>query len=259
MNMIDFSKYVDHIFCINYLPNHKKDKISKTLNAIGINTNDSKLFSFAYDIEHNIFKDVYTDMLEQSFKFYAENICYPGCKLTKENNSYIFYVGLIVYKILKMSKYLNYERIIIFEDDILFLKDHNYLINAFDFLNTQIFDMCICQTTFENCWTGDKKLLIKEGECQDLGNDMFLKTNEPLGVYGASFVILTKTGIDKIIKYFEEYNLIVALDSLDPIRDKMNLETIFALKPLCIQEHMLEWSIGVQRCKNINMNINEYI
>ena len=36
MNNIDWKKYVDHIFCMNYLPDNRLEKISKTLTDIGI-------------------------------------------------------------------------------------------------------------------------------------------------------------------------------------------------------------------------------
>lgn len=76
---------------------------------------------------------------------------------------------------------------------------------------------------------------------------------------GGGFIILTNNGINKIIKYCEHNNVIFNLDIYDSIRDLAKLDTIFALKPLCIQQNMIEeWPN--ERCmnENINMIIDEY-
>ena len=76
---------------------------------------------------------------------------------------------------------------------------------------------------------------------------------------GGGFIILTNHGINKIIKYCEHNNVVLNLDIFDSIRDLAKLDTIFALKPLCIQQNMIEeWHN--ERCmnENINMIIDEY-
>ena len=45
MNKIDFSKYVDHIFCVHYLPNNRLENISKQFDYIGIDIHNNNLFS----------------------------------------------------------------------------------------------------------------------------------------------------------------------------------------------------------------------
>ena len=76
---------------------------------------------------------------------------------------------------------------------------------------------------------------------------------------GGGFIILTNHGINKIIKYCEHNNVIFCLDTYDSIRHLVKLDTIFALKPLCIQQNMIdEWPN--ERCmdENANMIIDEY-
>lgn len=258
MEVIDWTNYVDHIFCITYLPNGKLNKISNTLSNIGININDSKFFSFLYDYEHCIFKDQYQIMKSMSFDTFNKKRYFENSFLDNDKQDYVFYVGMNTYRILKISQYFNYDRIIIFEDDIIFLKDINYIINALDFVNKQNdFDLCLCQTTYVDAYHGIKKYL--QVCANDLGNDFFMKTSEPIGVYGGSFVILSKEGIDKIINYYEHYNMAVCIDSLDSLRDKIELRTLFALKPLCIQECMLNWTNEQIEYNNKNMIIAEYI
>ena len=47
-NKIEWNKYVDHIFCLQYLQNNRLKEISKTLINIGIDIYDSRYFSFVY-------------------------------------------------------------------------------------------------------------------------------------------------------------------------------------------------------------------
>ena len=257
--MINWNEYTDYIFCLQYLQNNRLNKISKTLTDIGININDSKFFSFIYDFEHCIFKEQYQKMKEESFNFFNENVFFKGSHLFLDKHNYIFYLGLNTYRTLKIAQYFNYERIILFEDDIIFLKDTNYIKNALDFVKLQDFDICMCQTSFIQAWHGIKSYLIEHGGCKDFGNDMFLSTQNPLGLYGGGFIILTNKGINKIVDYYENHNLMVCLDALDALRDKMQLSTLFALKPLCIQQNMInEWSEKQRKEENINMIIDEY-
>jgi hypothetical protein len=256
--MIKWDKYVDHIFCLQYLHNNRLNEITKTLTNLGINVYDSKFFSFVYDYEHCIFMNQYQNMKEESFNFFNNNVYFEGSYLENDKHNYIFYLGFNTYRTLKIAQYFNYDRIIIFEDDIKFLKDTDYIIKAMDFVKEQDFDICMCQTTFMDAWHGIKSYLVEDG-CQDFGNDMFLKTELPLGIYGGGFIILTNKGINKIVDYYENHNLMVCLDALDTLRDKMQLSTLFALKPLCIQRNMIdEWSEEQRKEENINMIIEEY-
>ena len=68
-NIIDWKKYVNHIFCITYLQNNRLDSIKKVFSNIGIDTNDNSFFSFVYDYEHCIFSEQYNEMKKLSFDF----------------------------------------------------------------------------------------------------------------------------------------------------------------------------------------------
>ena len=258
--MIDWKKYADYIFCIHYLPNNRLEKISKTLTDIGIDINDNKFFSFMYDIEHKMFLNEYNAMRNRSWDIIEKECQWPH-DYNQINDNHLFNLALMNYNILKIAQHFKYERIIIFEDDIIFLKDHNYIIKALDFVNTQDFDICSCETSFQDCFHGISDYLININGCEYLGNDMFLKTSNNLGVYNASFLILTNKGINKIIDFFETNNVLICLDALEGLRHKLNLEFMFALKPLCIQEYMLDTvnhdNIN-KKDSNINRILDEY-
>ena len=251
MNKIDWHKYADYIFCLHYLENNRLNEISKTLTDVGVDIYDSSFFSFSYDIGHCIFKEQYQNMKETSFDFYNDNVYFKPAHLYEDYHNYIFYLGLNTYYTLKITQHFNYDRIIIFEDDIHFLKDTDYIIKAMDFIKEQDFDICMCQTAFKDAFHGVKSDLVAYGSI-DLGNDMFLRTNKPNGLFGGGFIILTNSGINKIVKYFEDNNLMVCIDVLDQLRHLLKLETIYALKPLCIQNDYF----NADNIKWINDNIN---
>ena len=254
-NKIEWNKYVDHIFCLQYLSNNRLNEISNTLKSINVNIDDPKFFSFVYDYEHCIFNNHYQNMKEDSFDFFNKNVYYSSAHLYNDKHNHIFYLGLNTYRALKIAQYFKYDRIIIFEDDIKFLKDIDYIIKAMNFVKEQDFDICMCQTAFNNAWHGIKDYLIESG-CKDLGNNMFLKTKEPLGLFGGGFIILTNKGINKIINYYENNNLMVCIDVLDELRHLTNLETLFALKPLCVQDSYFD-DPNIKEV-NDNINIEEY-
>lgn len=255
---IDWKKYINYAFCINYLQNNRIADISKTLQDIGIDIYDNRFFSFIYDNEHKIFQEEENLMRQKSYKFYVDNAYWDGNSIIYNNRNYdyLFNIGLTTYKALKIAQYFKYKRIIIFEDDIIFLKDTEYIINALEFLNTQSFDICLCQTTFCNASYGIKKHLIEDGVAIDLGNDMFLKTTNPLGVYGGGCIILTNNGINKLVNFYELNEMIICIDVLDLLRHITGLETLFALKPLCIQNRMID-DENI-KAYNDNINIDEY-
>ena len=254
MNKINWDQYADYIFCINYLPNNKLNSISDILYNEGINIYDNSKFSFIYDVEHKLFMNEFNDIKENTFKLLNLNK-----RFNQNNTSYVFYVGMITYKILKIAQYFKYKKIIIFEDDIIFLKDKNYLKNALDFINNEDFDLCMCQTTFLDNAHGNIEFYKHNKSLQYLGTDMFMKTSTNVGIYGGSFMILTDTCINKLIDFFEIHNVVTCLDNLDGLYHILNLTRLFALKPLCIQSDMLSWTPEQIKLNNVNMNINEYI
>ena len=117
----------------------------------------------------------------------------------------------------------------------------------------------LLQTTFLECWHGIKNEILDNDNCVKEVGENILRTIDNLGVYGGGFIILTNHGINKIIKYCEHNNVVLNLDIFDSIRHLVKLDTLFALKPLCIQQNMIdEWSN--KRCmdENANMIIDEY-
>lgn len=106
---IDWSLF-DRIFCIHYLPYVERlPKITSELKRIGIL--DSSQFEFWYTTPNS----------------YYYNILNSDRILKNELNPNNINLAINFYNILQQSKYLNYNRILIIEDDEVFLEDVNLL------------------------------------------------------------------------------------------------------------------------------------
>jgi len=53
--MINFKDYnIDHIYCINYLPDNQLNHMKNEFDFIGIDYNDNRIFSWEFDFDNNI-------------------------------------------------------------------------------------------------------------------------------------------------------------------------------------------------------------
>ena len=96
---------------------------------------DSGIFEFIYDTSGELCNKLYENKkLYNSFNY-----------VNKENNKYAIRTTLNHYKALSVSKLLNYERILILEDDVRFLKDKSKLIEILELnLNSlNKYQMCL--------------------------------------------------------------------------------------------------------------------
>ena len=115
--MINWNKYFDHIFCIHYISEdriERHNQLIKELKRVGIY--DNKIFEFIYDIDNSFSNIIYNnEYLLKRFK----------CLDYEKNSKYALRVTINHLQALYISKLLGYNRILILEDDICFLKDLN--------------------------------------------------------------------------------------------------------------------------------------
>ena len=126
-------------------------------------------------------------MKKLSFDFFNNHTMWGGNRLNYDKHEYLYYLALATYRTLKIAQYFEYDRIIIFEDDIRFLKDIDYIKNNLELINTLDFDMCMLQTTFLECWHGIKKFILNNDHGVKEASENILRTVDNLGVYGGRF------------------------------------------------------------------------
>ena len=131
--VINFQDYgVEHIYCINYIKNNRKKQIEQEFDYIEINYLDNSLFSWEFDYDDNVLnlKENYelekkkNELCFQKFDYYPYDLKFETFKLSLRN-----------YSIMKKSLDLGYKKIMIFEDDIVFLKNINKIKTILDNLD----------------------------------------------------------------------------------------------------------------------------
>ena len=255
---INWFNYVDHIFCINYLPNNRYNSFINKLKNVDIDINEipiSKL-TFLYDNNINLFNVKFNDNNDILNKI-SENIN----KLIKNDLIYkyeyfkpTFKLSLNIYKMLKIAEYFDYDRILYLEDDIAFINNKNYLINALNSLNELSFDILLGQGAYQF----NEINIFNNKDILSFENEYFLKfNNKAVTTYGASLCILTKQGIRKLIKLYESLDYPIGLDMIFNINDFI-FDIITVKKPLAIQDYY--FNVSNDNLKKINpfINIEEY-
>ena len=107
--MIDWKKHFDHIYCIHFLPKHSSrfGRICDELKRVGIL--DSGIFSWKYTVDSPLYG-------------YIQNFAPYRHSAVKEQKG-MANTMLAHYEIYKEAECLNYRRIAVLEEDIVFLKD----------------------------------------------------------------------------------------------------------------------------------------
>lgn len=267
MNKINWYNYIDHIFCINYLPNNRYDSFSKKLSEIDIDINNipSSKLTFIYDHDLNLLNSRLSNNINMN------NLLNDINKLIINDFDYKYNytkttlkLSLNTYHILNIAKHFNYDRILYIEDDPVFLKDKNYLINALNRINTLDFDIFLGQGCYcfnENMFNEDNTI---NGYYKDnilYEDEYFYKINEDvLSSYGSSICIITKSGINKLLQLDEYLNYPIAVESMFGIKNNNNIKfnILTVKKPFAVQDYYLD--VEDYKLKQLNpfININEY-
>ena len=254
-NNFNLYNYVDHIFVINYINNNRYESLCNELLNVNIDVHKLPIskFTFINDYENTLLynyinlNDIINNVHEQ---------IQPISKYYFIVDKKYVKVGFNTYKILKIAEYMNYERILILEDDIKFLKDLKYLDDALSDLNNSYnssFDMMLGQ--------GDYRFNDDIQNTFDISvNKYYIKMTQytDISSYGGVFIILSKEGIKKIINVMESYKLPIVLDTIQLIKDN-NLDILSVKKPLAIQDgYFYDNNEDLNKLINPYMNINEY-
>lgn len=252
-NKFNFFNYVDHIYVINYIHNNKYDFICKQLKRVNLDVNNisTNKLSFVFDIKYNVLNDFI------DYSYIASNI---NDKIN-ENSIYdinftesYLKLSLNIYKILKISKYMNYDKILILEDDAVFINDLNYLNNVLKTLNTLNFDLLLGQGYY-----GFNDMDVFK-ECVEVNNYFIKLINKKLTSYGAALTIISKSGVNKIIDIYETLKFPITLDVLNNLNN-YNLNILSVKKPLVVQDWYDYVKNESEKLNKINkwMNINDYL
>lgn len=118
MSIIDWKKYFDQIFCVQFLPHRKVrgERICNELERVGIL--NSGIFQWKYS-----FSSPFYSVLKNNIPIRHQNV---------RDKQTQFDISLTHYEIYKFAYEFEYSRILILEDDVVFLKDLNEIKTILD-------------------------------------------------------------------------------------------------------------------------------
>ena len=132
--MIDWKKYIDHIYIVDYIKTNKS--VSKNFNSelkrVGIDRNDQSFVTTFININTPIYQNLFNNFFNNSSWCITEY-------------TYAVDVTLAHYYCMKLAQANNYNKILILENDAIFYNDSNtieYILNnAIDAFNYNMIDL----------------------------------------------------------------------------------------------------------------------
>lgn len=238
--MIDWARYFDHIYSIGYVKNDIT-KLNSELKRIGIY--DSGIYSHEYS-HSNIFVDsILQCILRNDMDKYEED--HKG-----------FDVSLTHYKIIKEAYELGYNKILIIEDDSIFLKDINRIEEILNNLPND-YELCYLNWTLYH---------QENAEIYDY-NDYFkyFKTNNDIWLFSASSYTLNRDTMLNIINFYEDilidYNKTITtnFNNLNNIK-LLNIDVVLCVMTNFNNTYLSNELISIQKTNNeyIDKNIEMY-
>ena len=243
----------DKIYCIHYLPYKERfEDIKKTLSGLNISqqsnfewffTTKNKIFNYLFDILRD--KHILTCMTEQESNGFEGYI----------KNDKVFNLAINTYNLINMAYLLDYQRILIIEDDITPLKDKVLFNNIMENIPLD-YNIISMEYWFrlkwnkDSCYKDDRKI-----------NDYFYHViNERL--VNAGFVVYDRVGmkhfLDTMNQYFWNSDYCIPFQNL---YDDWGIKRCVSKVPVVIQKqnytmnHIqnMKWNYG-----QIGVDINNY-
>ena len=221
----DWSNIFDHIYCIHFLPyKNRLENIKNELARVNI-------------LNSNIFSWWNTTPNEQYNNFFQKKLNNNEIQLFKSKedigkflSANVFNLAINSYNLLLDAKYNNYNRILILEDDIVFLKDINkiklflkHFPSKFNIVN---FDYWIY--SLDDCLSYNSLLKNKI-------NQFYLDASKTEMV-NASCISLDKTAISNIIDKLNQQFAVADYYSSYHLNSNMNLKIAIPITNMAIQK-----------------------
>lgn len=226
---IDWKKYVDKIYCLT-LAGKNKNKLYSELKRVDIL--DSGIY---YETEF-IKSPIYEKLCNSCYTF-----------LTRDNGyiseyNYIFDITLNEYYFMKHAQANNYDRILIIQDDCVFLKNKQYIV---DILETSLKELdknnsglylgqlYYVHYPFYNIGFSSVKTFFYENK-SIINNCISYDINKSAILGGAAFNIYCKDAYEYYIKNVENFDVLYEDDNYNHYLEN-NINVYFNETPVCIQ------------------------
>lgn len=212
--MIDWKKYVDHIYILTNTckDTNKLNIFFNELNNVNIDINDISFVTVFTNINSPIYDAIYYNYFEGGASDAAEKY---------QSGDKVLYCLLGHYYLCKLAESKKYERIMILEDDVSFLKDHTLIEQILNKLYADDFDIAIELSSDEN-YNNIKNNIISIHHT-DHPNEMLA---------GSLANIYSKRGYEEIIYLIEGEKINFAIDEYHLYYD--GLKIVYPSIPFCV-------------------------
>lgn len=237
--MLDLSRF-DKVYCIHYLPFEERfGNIKSELERIGIDT-ESKKFAWKLTFDS---------------PFYMYFFCNPYFPIVKNNR--FFFDGnmkctLAHYEIYKEAVGMGYERILVFEDDMVCLRDTSFIEKALS-------EMPDYDIVLFDKWMHDKNKYYEYLDERKI-NDFYCEYDD--GMSSTGMYSITKRGMEHIIAnqevFFQPADYWINKQEVGRVKDR--LRRAFCIKNLAIQNFSYDKLVnGEKKLFYHDMSFYQYI
>lgn len=210
---IDWNKYVDHIYsvtCTKDIP--QIEILQKELDRVDI-----------------LNSGIYTNFINVDSPFYK--LIYNNVEKVDDYNPYNNQVKLTyaIYYLLRLSYELRYERIIIMEDDIKFLKDKNNIIKVLNHIDKVPKDFDIIACNIERCMINYYD--FEKNNSSEFINNVYYQYHNPEAFTNylscSTINIYSRNGMKKLIEFFEKIYCVIDRYNIFMINSNINVYSIY--------------------------------
>lgn len=228
--MINWKKYVDQIYCINYVTYPKKnlDRLYMELKRVDIL--DSDIYYEYENINTPIYEKIYKNFNYNEYKYNSGFDC-----------------TCAHYYCMKHAQQHNYKRILILENDLILLKDKEQIIKLLDAALT-ISNYDDNSMFVYNAIDSEMPYLTFE-----LPINFNVNISENKNLYGAAFNIYNINAYNYFISKFENLE-ITCIDDYYNIYKDSNINIYSNSVNICIQQNWLLFTINSDILYNTNID-----
>ena len=236
--MIEWSKYFDRIICLSLADNiDKRNDAYADFKRVGII--DSGIFEWKITVKNHFYSLIWSNPSFRTEKFWNDGKHYGNLNCTLGHYEIYLYI-----------KALDYQRVLILEDDCRFLKDINEIEKILD--NLPDYDICL----FDKYLCADPLLMNNAIENNKINDDYF----------DYSSCKLWSTACYAINRKFIEYAItrqLCIFSPADHITNKVNNEGLelipFDLKTICSIKNLAVQDFYEQESEEYYQNCYRYV
>ena len=255
--IIDWTKYVDQIYCITFAGKQNYEQYKEDLynELYRVNILNSGIYYEFENISTPFYKRIYESLFDDNHKYVVK-----GSNDNLRKYSYLYDCTMAHYYCMKHAKLHGYNKIIILEDDVVFLKNKEDIIHILDNALEKYCDGYLFLGSVSHvCYDHASEIPNARNtlyECTETVNYDIKPFNDDIGG-GSAFNLYDMKAYSHFIDYIESGNF-NGTDIYFEIYNNSNINIFYSDTYVCIQDIWFGFFLHATRNYPINMNKKEY-